>query len=107
MKYDKLFDSVLIAATLALFVYAVTAYPGALSFSESILWNIIEVPLYLLGSGLVVGAFILIPSIPIYLIIKKIDSMRENGEHNGANTLLIIVCALVVLVLTLLVHSRV
>lgn len=106
MDFEKFFESILITSTLVLFIYTVIAYPYDLSFSNSFLWNLIEVPLYLAGSALVVAAFVFIPSFPIYLLQKKLDSLKENGEHKTANVLLVTVCALVVFVLALFVHSR-
>lgn len=104
MKNEKLLTSFIISSAIALFFYIAWCYPD--SFGDSFLWNLIEVPMMLFGSFLMVGIATLIPVTVIYIFSEKLDHMRDEGHYTSAKILLILVCVLVIIAFALMIHSR-
>ena len=104
MKDEKLLTSFIISSAIALFFYMAWRSPD--SFGDSFLWNLIEVPIMLFGSFLMVGIATLIPGILIYIFSNKLDHMHEEGRHTSAKILSILVCVLTVIAFALMIHLR-
>lgn len=103
MDDKKLISGFTAAATIAFFTYSV--FTGTEYFSDSFLYNLVEVPLLLFGSFLIVGAVVFIPGFFISMFLQKAEEIENNGHKKASRVLIVGACVAVVVILALIAQN--
>ena len=102
---NKLLSSIITSVSIALFIVASNLDFASDLFTDSFFWNLLIVPIALLGCGFIVALVVLLPSVLVYLFFNFLEEKNQQGYRKSAITFFIIAIILVLLALTVFVTA--
>lgn len=101
----KQLSSIIVSVSIALFIVASNLDFASDLFTDSFFWNLLIVPIVLLGCGFIVALVVLLPSVLVYCFFTFLEETNEHNGRKSAITFFIIAIILVLLALTLFVTA--